>query len=355
MTKLNLPDSFFEIDWHRVRPSKADELVAQWRAVGSYAEGSPDPVGEYINSMKQGARASIQEALKQEKELDTEAQMDFFSTQPPENWENVPDTMDQIDEEYKDPLAFLKVQMRKVQGDSVSQDQVDFLAEQAMYGMMIQDTFDPSFGKLAKDFLGLIVWPNESFISARMTDTTWLTSAKGIEQAAFAFYSMPVEDRIASFAMLIDEVKQETPNSIKAMNMLMRIVDPERTAAAGSDLAWDKVGLGGIVFDVATLGATVAFRTINTIRTVGKSLDNADLAADLAALASKSDDVAGALGTDRVSAAAHLQPMAIPEEIIGGAPDSVRRAVAQRTAENQAVVQALREQTLHEGLRYPRR
>jgi hypothetical protein len=161
---------------------------------------------------------------------------------------------------------------------------------------------------------------------------------------------MPVEDRIASFAMLIDEVKQETPNSIKAMNMLMRIVDPERTAAAGSDLAWDKVGLGGIVFDVATLGATVAFRTINTIRTVGKSLDNADLAADLATLASKSDDVAGALGTDRVSAAAHLQPMAIPEEIIGGAPDSVRRAVAQRTAENQAVVQALREQTLHEGL-----
>ena len=357
MAKLNIPDEFFQLDWAGQGPSVSDQMIAEWKALGAFATNRDQTLDEYFSAMQKGARRTMEESVTkeiQEQRAALDETLNTMMNEDPAQFQEVAPVASEayqaVEQEATNPLLPIKAELRKLANPDMTEKDIEFQAEQAYYQMIMRQSFDQDWGKTAMDVVGYIFYPNESLLSARMTeDGSWWKPHESLERNLNAFYSLELPDRLNMFVDLVDEVKSKTDNSIKAQNLLNRIIDPEALEEAKLDLLWDQLAAVGTIADVATLGA-LGIAKANRIRLVSKELKNADLAVDAAIAASRSDEVATALGADRVGAAAHLSPINLSDEIMGGAPSTVKEAVARRMAENEAMLRGLERSVLEEGL-----
>lgn len=349
----SIPSKYLKFDKIPNQPTQADRLVAQHHAIAAWMQDI-DPVQTFANVEEQGGPQALETTAQVDMQEQLNAVRDYvrgeMETSPEQgamDIEILPDVEQQIREEAGSPVFAYEALLRQMTEEEpdVDRDLLSYEAEQMYYSTVLAGVFDQDFKGQVADFIGMMFFPNESNIAANITDGGWWTSANDTQEFAAVWQGMDREDRLNSFSSLVHAVKEETGNANKALSFLQSIVDPTATSDISTVHAWDKIGAGAVVADVATLGGALAWRAgraVNLLNRLGKDRE----AAQVLQAAAERPEIARAIGTDSIDA----QPTSFNIEQLG-VPEAVSRQIAQGIARTNEQVAKASTEMLEEGVR----
>lgn len=353
---MSIPAELFQFDKDPDEPMYADLLFAQHKAIYDAYQGY-DPTSTFFETQEKGAAIAMDEEKSTIVNEELEA---LYSTAreamllDPEGAPLISDAMDDAQDEtvaqLDDPMFLYKNIVESLADDpNIHPDLVEHMAEQLLYQFVMADALDRNWWGTTKDVLGLIVMPNISFISSRLTDGGWASSAEDLQKFAMAFQTLSLEERLSVFEEMVDEVKNDTPNAIKAAHVLNSIVTEEGYERIQFDHLLDKIGLLSYALDAATVGALAARKVAHPIALLGK-LKRETQALDLADASLRSPAIRSSLGMDQTDAAAHVSPVRFGDELFEGMPDATKMELARQRAMIQEATDDIFRQVLPEGM-----
>ena len=355
---MRLSPELFQFDKDPNEPLYADHLYAQHKAVYS-AMQRENAVDTYFTTLQKGAATAMEEdksaIVHEEMTALYELIQSTMETDPEEAASDLQilDTVEQeVSAQMDDPLFIYKELTAALSGDpDIPPELVEYEAEQLLYSYILSDALSKDWTGTALDIAGLIIKPNISFISNRITEGEggWWRSASNLEKMSTAFRTMPVEDRIPTFLALVQEVKDNTPNSMKAMSIINGIVNEEGYERIATDHLLDKIGLIGWVADAATLGVMAGRKLAAPVAMLGR-IRNEKTATDLIESALRSPEVRQTMGVDQVDVAAHISPTMMDDALFNGMPSATRMETARRMAAIQEATGGMEGRVLMEGM-----